>query len=229
MQRDIIDSGVDIGLKANEFFNAIAYIEPTRDPNTGEYLDSEPYVHVREVEDYPGPGVVLNEPAYIETDRPIVPDDPIRITELADEPPSSGLTVDEQTSGSSTQTNTVNIEIPPVAVVTASNIFGDSLSETQQVIPLSGGGGGGGGGFGDIIEPSVASDGGYVQKVSGISVTGWVYPYPFLAITLAGGGIGYLVAKKFNQAMVGMLALIAAGLMAGSAIGMKIKPPVKKI
>jgi hypothetical protein len=97
--------------------------------------------------------------------------------------------------------------------------------EVGQVVNL----GSGGGGNGFTEEPVVKADGGYVQPAKGITITGWVYPYPFLALTAAGGAIGYFVAKKFNQKILAMLALIAAGLMAGSAIGMKTFAPIRKV
>ncbi len=62
---------------------------------------------------------------------------------------------------------------------------------------------------------------------SGIKVTGYTYSYPFLGITAAGGGLGYLIAKHFKVGTLGMLTLVAAGLMGGSSVGFKVKPPVK--
>jgi hypothetical protein len=105
------------------------------------------------------------------------------------------------------------------------------LSDTSSVDEVLGVGGisGGGGGGGDIMDPDTSAPVVTVAIPKGITVTGWVYPYPFIAMTLAGGGIGYYVARRFKQPLVAMLALIAAGLMAASAIGMKTFPPVKKV
>ena len=104
----------------------------------------------------------------------------------------------------------------------------ETTDETSDVNDILGVGGLSGGGGGDIMS-SESTEPGTVKIPKGITITGWVYPYPFIGMTLAGGGIGYFVARKFKQPLVGMLALIAAGLMAASAIGMKTFPPVKKI
>jgi hypothetical protein len=215
---DIIDSGVDIGLKAHEFFSAIAAPQLTLvDPVTGDPLA-------------PAQPIIPEKPILTVVEEPV---DSSTTSVTTDTPPSSGATTDTPTG--TTNVNNTTVEVPAVSIITAGNIFGDKLTEMEPVVPgvldqgtLAPPSGGGGGG--DIFDqPKVASDGGYVQTVSGITVTGWVYPYPFLAITALGGGLGYYVAKRFKQPLVAMLALIAAGLMAGSAIGMKVKPPVKKV
>jgi hypothetical protein len=104
----------------------------------------------------------------------------------------------------------------------------DPLIESNPALPAPGGGGTGEVGF-NSGETVVTGDGGFVQMPSGIEISGYIYPYLFFALTLIGGGIGFFVAHKYKQATMAKLALIAAGLMAGSAIGMKVKPPVKKI
>jgi len=78
-----------------------------------------------------------------------------------------------------------------------------------------------------IEEVVAAEDGGYIQKTKGIQVAGYIYPYEFLGVTAAGGALGFVVAKTFKQGTLGFLSLIAAGLMAGSAIAFKIKAPIK--
>ena len=87
---------------------------------------------------------------------------------------------------------------------------------------------GGGGGFvpddGLLVSEE---DGGYIQKIKGIPITGYIYPYEFLAITAGVGALGFGVARYFKQSLLGYLTMVAAGLMAGSAIAMKIKPPIK--
>jgi hypothetical protein len=107
-----------------------------------------------------------------------------------------------------------------------SEIVGDELVGTLSSGIL---GGGGGGGFMTTDEEGniVTADGGFVAVPKGLRITGYIYPYLFLFITLAGGAIGFFVAKRYKQQTPAMLALIAAGLMGGSAVGMKVKPPVK--
>jgi len=68
---------------------------------------------------------------------------------------------------------------------------------------------------------------GHTKDVSGIKITGYIYTYTFIGIALAGGALGFGVAKYFKQSMITTLTLIAAGLMGASSIAFKTKPPVK--
>lgn len=114
-------------------------------------------------------------------------------------------------------------------VITGEEEIGDILEdELIETLNYSGLTGGGGGAFAEEPVAETISDEGYLQKLpKGIQITGYVYPYLFLIITAAGGAAGFLVARYFKQSTLSMLALIAAGLMGGSAISMKVKPPVK--
>ena len=116
----------------------------------------------------------------------------------------------------------------PVALETPALGAPDLMTTSD---PLIGGGGGGGSLMGGDFSSgeTIVTAAGTVQLPSGIEFTGYIYPYMFLLLTIAGGGIGFFVAHKYKQPTLAKLALIAAGLMAGSAIGMKVKPPVKKI
>jgi hypothetical protein len=110
----------------------------------------------------------------------------------------------------------------------------DPLSGNTTITPLGGGGALDFGGddltpdntnpVNPIVNPVIQPN---VVLPSGLKLLGYVYPYTFLAITLGVGAFGFFIAQKYKQEMMSTLALIAAGLMGGSAIGMKVKPPVK--
>ena len=68
---------------------------------------------------------------------------------------------------------------------------------------------------------------GLPKVAAGIKFTGYTYSPLFLAITAAGGGLGFGVSKYFKQGLLGSLTLIAAGLMGASSIAFKVKPPIK--
>jgi hypothetical protein len=63
---------------------------------------------------------------------------------------------------------------------------------------------------------------------NGIEFTGYIYPYGFLALILAGGIVGAIVGVKLKKELLIKLAFASAGIIVGAAIGMKAFPPVKK-
>jgi hypothetical protein len=116
-------------------------------------------------------------------------------------------------------------------IIVEDNSGNDAENKTPIITTLLGGGSSGGGGsFGaSDTQQNAQASGGYVQSVSGITVSGWVYPYKFVALTLACGALGLFIGYKFKKELLVKLTLVAAGLMAGSAIGMKTFPPIKKV
>lgn len=112
--------------------------------------------------------------------------------------------------------------------VVKSTDVSQSVTTSNEGGLLIGGGGGGGSLSSDENMVTAPGDGGYVQAASGINITGYVYPYGFIAIVIGGALAGFLVAKKYKQQSLPMFALIMSGAMAGGALAFKVKPPVKK-
>ena len=214
MKSDIINNAIGIGKRGDLFFNAVQALDTT--PQTGVVESSDlgyTYVIPDDMAGY------VEKPVMIEAVEPVN---------------TQTIVVDDTVPGSFNPVKpTANVvDIAESSVV----IISDSGVNTTILDPLTGDQAGfvgmGGGGSLDFSnetsENKVASDGGFVQVPKGIEVTGYIYPYPFILLTLGCGAFGYYMGHKFKQPMLSKLALTAAGLMAGSAIGMKVKPPVRK-